>query len=141
MRVLPAAVCSGRGEGRVCERGVVLVESGGHWRTCALLGLEAGACLDPDADVEMLEGLEREIRERLVRAETAGVLLKRMEDTFSNTIRLTASKAVLADSPQEELGGWRDVPGADEKRRAHGERKDAGLPDDAGEFERQGVWH
>jgi hypothetical protein len=61
-------------------------------------------CLDPDVDIEMLEALEREIRERL-REDKAGRewLLKKMQDSFSSAIRLSPAKAVLAESPQAEL--------------------------------------
>ena len=58
-------------------------------------------CLDPDVDVEMLEALEREIRERLAEGGNSREwLLSRMEDTFSNAIRLTPAKAVLAEWPK-----------------------------------------
>jgi len=61
-------------------------------------------CLDPDADVEMFEALEREIRERLTEnAAGRQWLLEKMRDSFSGSIRLTPAKAVLAESPQAEL--------------------------------------
>src|SRR5208337_3322351 len=86
--------------------GVVLVESGGGYADVRFTrDWKRVRCLDPEVDVEMLEGLEREIKERML--EGAGGqewLLARMQDTFSNTVRLTPGKAVLADSPQEELG-------------------------------------
>ena len=123
--------------------GVVLVESGGHWADVRFTrDWKRVRCLDPDADVEMLEGLEREIRERLVEGgDSREWLLKRMEDTFSNTIRLTASKAVLADSPQEELGRLAEMY---LERTKKGARTVSGrmqvFQTMRGEFERQGVW-
>ena len=43
--------------------GVVLVESGGGWADVRFThDWKRVRCLDPDADVEMLEGLEREIK-------------------------------------------------------------------------------
>ncbi len=86
--------------------GVVLFESSGGWADVRFTkDWKRVRCLDPDADVEMLEGLEREIKERILEgASSQEWLLKRMEDTFSNAIRLTPAKAVLADSPQEEIG-------------------------------------
>ena len=82
------------------------IESGGGWADVRFTrDWKRVRCLDPDADVEMLEGLEREIKERMLEgASSQEWLLKRMEDTFSNAIRLTPAKAVLADSPQEEMG-------------------------------------
>jgi len=123
--------------------GVVLVESGGHWADVRFTrDWKRVRCLDPDADVEMLEGLEREIRERLVEGgDSREWLLKRMEDTFSNTIRLTAAKAVLADSPQEELGRLAEMY---LERTKKGARTVSGrmqvFQTMRGEFERQGVW-
>jgi hypothetical protein len=85
-------------------------------------------CVDPDADVALLEGLESEIRRRLA-AEAAGSgarasdkpvtqssdsdesysdavapdILKEMEDSFSTTIQLTPAKACLAESMVAEV--------------------------------------
>src|SRR5271165_6593793 len=72
-------------------------------------------CLDPDADVELLESFEGEIR-RMLQSRAAEVinyrapmsrrewLLKLLEDSLSNTLQITTAKAVLTESPQEELG-------------------------------------
>ena len=59
-------------------------------------------------------------------------LLKRMEDSFSNAIRLTPAKAVLADSPQEEIARLAEMYLERAKRGSRScEREDADLPDDA----------
>jgi len=86
--------------------GVLLVESGGGYADVRFTkDWKRVRCLDPDADVEMLEGLEREIKERMLEGPGGQEwLLQRMADSFSNAIRLTPAKAVLADSPQEEIG-------------------------------------
>lgn len=123
--------------------GVVLVDSGGGWADVRLTkDWKRVRCLDPDADVEMLEGLEREIKERM--NEGAGSqewLLKRMEDSFSNAIRITPAKAVLADSPQEEIGRLAEMY---LERAKKGARAVSGrmqiFQTMRGEFERQGVW-
>jgi hypothetical protein len=99
-------------------------------------------CLDPEADVEMLEGMEQEIRERLREGGAAREwLLKRMDDTFSNAIQLTAAKAILAVSPEEELGRLAEMYLERSKR---GSRVVSGRQQIVqvmrGEFERQGVW-
>jgi hypothetical protein len=123
--------------------GVVLFESGGGWADVRFTkDWKRVRCLDPDADVEMLEGLEREIKERMLEgASSQEWLLKRMEDTFSNAIRLTPSKAVLAESPQEELGRLAEMYLERTKR---GGRAVSGrmliFQTMRGEFERQGVW-
>jgi hypothetical protein len=123
--------------------GVVLYESSGGWADVRFTkDWKRVRCMDPDADVEMLEGLEREIKERLLEGGGSQEwLLKRMEDTFSNAIRLTPAKAVLADSPQEEIGRLAEMYLERTKR---GTRTASGrmqiYQTMRGEFERQGVW-
>ncbi len=123
--------------------GVVLLESGGHWADVRFTrDWKRVRCLDPDADVEMLEGLEREIRERIAEGGSSQEwLIKRMEDTFSNAIRLTPAKAVLAESPAEEIGRLAEMY---LERTRKGARTVSGrmqiYQTMRGEFERQGVW-
>jgi hypothetical protein len=123
--------------------GVVLYESGGGWADVRFTrDWKRVRCLDPDADVEMLEGLEREIKDRMLEgASSQEWLLKRMEDSFSNAIRLTPAKAVLADSPQEEIGRLAEMYLERAKksvRTASGRMQIYQTM--RGEFERQGVW-
>ncbi len=99
-------------------------------------------CLDPDVDVEMLEALEREIRERLAEGgKSREWLLGKMEDSFSNAIRLTPAKAVLAESPQAEMENLAQLY-LERTRRAgrgfSGRQMVFGKMRD--EFERHGVW-
>jgi hypothetical protein len=123
--------------------GVVLVESGGGYADVRFTrDWKRVRCLDPDADVEMLEGLEQEIKQRMQEsARSQEWLLKRMEDSFSNAIRLTPAKAVLADSPQEEIARLAEMYLERAKR---GSRSASGrmqiFQTMRGEFERQGVW-
>jgi hypothetical protein len=60
-------------------------------------------CLDPDADVEMLAAIEREIRGQMGSARDREVLLRRMEDSFSNAIQLSPTKRCLAEDPVREI--------------------------------------
>jgi hypothetical protein len=123
--------------------GVVLYEAGGGWADVRFTReWKRVRCLDPQADVEMLEGLEREIKDRILEgAASQEWLLKRMEDSFSNAIRVTAPKAVLADSPHEELGRLAEMY---LERAKGGGRVASGrmqiYQTMRGEFERQGVW-
>ena len=123
--------------------GVLLYESGGGWADVRFTrDWKRVKCLDPDADVETLEGLEREIKERMLEGPGSQEwLLKRMEDSFSNAIQLTPTKAVLADSPQEEIGRLAEMY-LERPKRGRGEA--AGrmqiFRTMRGEFERQGVW-
>jgi hypothetical protein len=58
-------------------------------------------CLDPQADVEMLEALEREIRGQLVG--DRATLMRRLEDSFSNLVQLSPAKGCLAEDPAREI--------------------------------------
>ena len=60
-------------------------------------------CLDPGADVEMLEALERDIRARLTEVQDREALLRKLEDSFSNTIQLSPTRACLAVEPAAEI--------------------------------------
>jgi hypothetical protein len=60
-------------------------------------------CLDPQVDVEMLEALEREIRSQLGEVRERGLLLQRLEDSFSNVIQISPTKACLAEEPEKEI--------------------------------------
>ena len=56
-------------------------------------------CLDPDADTEMLEAMETEMRRRLA-ADDPGVkpLLTTMEDSFSHLLQITEARGCLAEN-------------------------------------------
>lgn len=64
-------------------------------------------CMDPDADVELLESLEMEIAQRL----QAGVelrvdakpMLETLEDSLSNSVQLTEMRGTLAESLPAEM--------------------------------------
>src|ERR1700724_445573 len=59
--------------------------------------------LYPQADFELLEALENELREKLQNATPdRDALLKRMEDSFSNALQVSEIKACLAGSPTQE---------------------------------------
>ena len=61
-------------------------------------------CVDPDADIAMLEALETEMRRRL--AETAPdtpPLMKTIEDSFSHLLQISEAKACLAENVAAEM--------------------------------------
>lgn len=60
-------------------------------------------CLDPQVDLEMLEALERDIRRQLTTEHDQAALLKKMEDSFSNAIQLSATKICFAEDPAQEI--------------------------------------
>jgi hypothetical protein len=104
-------------------------------------------CLDPNADVELLESLEAEIAERLragvnVRV-NAKPMLQLLEDTLSNSVQLTEMRGTLAESLVAEMEQLMRMyveplkaPAA--RRKASGRTAIAGRMRD--EFERAGVW-
>jgi Protein of unknown function (DUF3037) len=106
-------------------------------------------CLDPDADTQMLEALEIEIGHRL-RAETADELrpgmiqpvLARLEDTLSNGLQITESKAYLAESfvagLEELMRLYVDPPRRERSQRRSG--RGALVTAMRMRFEEAGVW-
>src|SRR3974390_1313387 len=72
-------------------------------------------CLDPEVDVELLESFEGEMR-RVLQSRAGGginyrgpmsrrdLLLRLLEEGLSNTLQITPAKAVLTESPVQELG-------------------------------------
>ena len=61
-------------------------------------------CIDPAADVEMLEALEEDLRRELrAGGEARQAILKRLDESFSNVVQLSGTKACLAERPQEEV--------------------------------------
>jgi hypothetical protein len=61
-------------------------------------------CIDPVADIEVLEGFGEAVRAELARGhEGRESLLKRLNDSFSNLIQIATAKACLTESPQQEV--------------------------------------
>jgi hypothetical protein len=59
--------------------------------------------LDPQVDMEVVESLLKEIRAEVGEIRDRTMLLKRMEDSFSNVIQLSEPMAVVTTSPTEEI--------------------------------------
>jgi hypothetical protein len=100
-------------------------------------------CLDPQADLEVLEALERDLHEKL-RAMNGDrdFILRRIQDSFSNAVQPSEWKACYAASPAAE---------ADELARLYLERRRERRTREAGgrqaileqmrrEFESAGAW-
>lgn len=100
-------------------------------------------CLDPAADIEMLQGLEIDLRRHL---EKAGPhrdrVLKILNEALSNTLQLSAAKSCLAESVEQEAD--RLVQMYVESRRRVGRREASNRQVILGQmrdaFERAGVW-
>lgn len=99
-------------------------------------------CLDPQADMEMLGALERDVRRQLGTSGDRELLFKKIEDSFSNVIQLSSAKACLAEDPAKEMAALTSIyleaarPG--EKREASGRQRILGQMRQA--FEQAGVW-
>ncbi len=100
-------------------------------------------CLDPEADLEMLQALETDLREKL-RALNGDheFILRRIQDSFSNALQPSEFQGCLAESPAAE---------ADELARLYLERPRRRQPRELStrqaiyqrmrqEFENAGVW-
>jgi hypothetical protein len=127
--------------------GVVMVEAAGNgdrgfaqvrftrdWRRVR--------CLDPGADVEMLEALEREIVQGLQTGGDARALLARLEDSYSNLIQVSEAKGCLAEDPAKELevvaGYYLETAKAAGKRETSGRQRIFRRMQEA--FQQAGVW-
>ena len=61
-------------------------------------------CIDPDADIAMLEAMEAEMRGRMPEKATDTVpLMKTIEDSFSHQLQMTEPKACLAENVAAEM--------------------------------------
>jgi hypothetical protein len=103
-------------------------------------------CMDADADIGLLEGLEAEIAARLQTGvkDAPGIkpVMEILQDTLSNSVQITPVKACLAESMPAELEQLMRM--YVEPLKVKAERKRTGRAAIAGamrtEFERAGVW-
>lgn len=101
-------------------------------------------CLDPGADVEMLEALEAEIAERLARTrEGEKPVMDVLVDSLSNSVQVTNMRGTLAESLPAEMEALLRMY-VESTRAAKVRRATSGRIAIAGrmrsEFERAGVW-
>jgi hypothetical protein len=101
-------------------------------------------CLDPDADMEMLQALESDLRSQL--REMNGdhdLILRRIQDSFSNAIQPSEFQACLAASPVAEADElarlYLDRPRRRQQTREPGARV-AIVARMRSEFEAVGIW-
>jgi Protein of unknown function (DUF3037) len=101
-------------------------------------------CLDPDADTQMLEALEIEIGQRL-QTQPAGhprPILSQLQDSLSNSLQITETKAYLAETSlaglEDLMRLYVDSPRGERKQRRSG--RSALLASMRTRFEEAGVW-
>jgi hypothetical protein len=100
-------------------------------------------CVDPEADIAMLEALEGDIRKRLSERE-AGIrpIVSVLEDSFSNLVRLTPAKGCLAENLVTETELLMRLYVEPRKREAVSRKtgRQAIYGTMRSQFERAGVW-
>jgi hypothetical protein len=100
-------------------------------------------CLDSQADVEMLEALETDLRGQMrdVHGDREA-LLRRIQDSFSNALQPSEFKACLAESPAREADELARIYLERPRRRGARElsSRQAIVQKMQFEFERVGVW-
>src|SRR2546423_288914 len=80
--------------------GVVLLEENGFADVKFTDDFRRVKCLDAGADIEVLQALEPEIRTRIKAAgPDRDKIINKLKDSFSGTLQISASKAVLAETP------------------------------------------
>ena len=61
-------------------------------------------CLDPQADIELLEALEGDLREQFSKtSDSRQQTIYRLQDTLSTGLQLSQPNALLSDSPERDL--------------------------------------
>lgn len=84
--------------------GVVLVESdGGYADVRFTRDWRRVLCIDPGADLEWLQAMEKDIRLRLQDASSREDILHRLQDLCSSTIQITQPQGCLTQDPAHEL--------------------------------------
>lgn len=101
-------------------------------------------CIDPAADVEMLEALERDLRSEISSGgEQREAILKRISESFSNLVQLSGTKGCLTASPQAEIEQlakiYLESARRDKRVRDLGQRSRIAAQMRQA-FEREGVW-
>lgn len=124
--------------------GVVLLQAEGRFADVRLThDWRRVRCLDPAADLEMLQAMEAELRERLRDADGGRErILHVLQHSFSNTVRVTNPKGCETDSPELEIGRLSEI--YVESRRRSALRDNAGRGAILGKmrdaFQQAGVW-
>jgi hypothetical protein len=124
--------------------GVVLLEANGYADVKFTNDFRRVKCMDASADIEVLTELEKEIRARIKDAGPhRDKIIKKLQDSFSSTLQISASKAVMAESPEKEIELlakiYLDSPARErEGREARG--RQAILQHMQTAFESEGVW-
>lgn len=99
-------------------------------------------CLDPYADLDILEAIEKDIADQLQGNESRAQFVYRLQDTLSNGLQLSEPKALLSQSPEKDLSElartYLERPRATREARLGARRRIVHRMRDA--FESAGIW-
>src|SRR5262245_10771792 len=83
--------------------GVVLLPEAGRAELRFTRDWSRAKCLDPQADTDLLQSLQADLREQLLDANGGrDFILRKIQDSFSNALQPSEFKACLAESPAQE---------------------------------------
>jgi hypothetical protein len=81
------------------------IDTGSFGDARFLDGWEAALRLDPNADIEMLDALKKEIQSGWPNVERREALLRMLLDSFSNSIQISQEHSCLTNNPSDEMRG------------------------------------
>lgn len=124
--------------------GLVLLPERGAPEVRFARDFERVKCLDPQADVELLEAMESDLRSKLLQGDgDRDFILRRIQDSFSNALQTSEYKPCLAESPAREADAlshlYLETPRHRQRREVSSRRTI--LDRMKSEFESFGVWN
>jgi len=100
LRYVPNAV-----KGERVNIGLILLEpeGAGHSEVRFTRDWRRVQCIDPDADLEILQGFEAELRSRLRDVSDRATLMKMLNESFSGAVELAPTSGCLTEDPATEI--------------------------------------
>jgi hypothetical protein len=123
--------------------GLVLLPEAGRAELRFTRDWSRAKCLDPQADTDLLQALEADLRGQLLDANGGrDQILRKMQDSFSNALQPSEFKACLAESPTAEADALAEMYLETPRRRTARETgaRQAIYVRVRQEFENAGVW-
>ena len=97
-------------------------------------------CLSPDADIELLKAFCDEITRDSREEKSREMLLKRIEDAFSNSLQISEYKACITSAPAQEADELARIYLETSRRRPISDRSPSIFHSMKNAFEQAGVW-
>lgn len=104
LRYVPDAV-----KGDFVTFGVVLLEPGGGGEVRLTKDWRRLLCADPQADLEWLQAMETDIQHQVRNAQGRDEFLKKMHDSFSNTVQLSPMGGITAENMEAALHDLQNI--------------------------------